>query len=104
MEYELRNVQEQVARINQQQAAAEAHKNQLIGRASAFEQMLNTWMPGDNGHPEVAAPMPGSQFTRPDVPAPSVNLHMVAPAPSDGGQSVNRIKTIVSPDVQTASR
>lgn len=93
LEYELGNARQVVATVNQQQMQAEAHKNQMIGRAAAFEQMLNTWMPGDNGHPEVAAPMPGAQFTKPPVPAPMP----IQPHGSDGDQPTNRLAAQLKP-------
>lgn len=93
LEFELKNAQAGVEQINRQHAAAEAQRNQLIGRAATIEWLINTWMPGDNGSLEARAPLPNAHQIKPAVPA-MAELPFVQP-PSDGGTPVNRIKDVV---------
>lgn len=102
LEAEHKSAQLEVQQINQGQIQAEARKNQFIGRASAFEQILNTWMPGDNGSLEGRAPLPHAHKLAPPVPTPPVEGRLIQPPGSDGddprsARPRNRLAEVATP-------
>lgn len=89
LEFELKNTVQVLHQIEGQMKEAEKAYWQHMGRKATLDWQLNTWMPGDSGHPDTRAPMPNAhKLTAQDMES------LIAPQRSDG--PVNRLAAIAN--------